>query len=94
MSSFVGRCFDLVSLFFDFFHGFFVFVFEVFADLFENIKERGILVFVFGFFVHFGNELNKRVLYFSRSIGKNHHNKIPHQIFPVMKVFGGLVVDN
>jgi hypothetical protein len=86
--------FSLICLFLKFFHGLKVFLLEVFAYLLDDVIEGSILVLVRVFFnVHVLYVLNKRILYFSRSIGINHHYKIPHQSFPVMKILRGLIIN-
>lgn len=89
-----GRIFGLIGFLNDFFHGLEVLGLQIFAYLFDNIEKGSVLVLIvlFGLLVHLGDELNKRVLYFSRSIGKNHHDKIPHQILPIVKTLRSLVV--
>jgi len=92
---FYNRVFRLVGLFIDFVHGLQVFLLKVFADLFNDVVEGSILIlcFLFLLLVHLLYELNKRVLYFSRSIGKNHHYKIPHQVLPIVEALGSFIVN-
>jgi hypothetical protein len=83
----------LIRLLIYFFHGFLILLLKVFADLLDNAEERvGWLPIFLIFFVHLCHKLNKRVLYFFRCAGKDHHNEVFHEIFSVMKIFRGLII--
>jgi len=91
---FFRRVFDLIGFFFKLLHSLEISLLKVFANLLNDVKEGSILVLVWVLFnVHVFYVLNKRILYFSRSIGINHHYKIPHQSFPIMEILRGLIIN-
>ena len=70
-------------------------MFQIFANLLDDIKEGGVLCFLLSLlFVHMLDKLDERVLDLATGIREYHHNKVLDEWLSRMEVFRSLIVDD
>jgi hypothetical protein len=91
----LGRVLGLILLINEFLHGLLVLLFEVLADLLDDVKKSRVLALILTLLlVHVLDELDQRVLDFPTGIREDHHDEVTDQRLTTVEILRSIVVDN